>query len=328
MKSEAKFTKTQRCGVTFLDTLAAFFITALIVSLLLPAIQAARESSRRLTCLNNIRNLGIASIASESATRFLPGPRFNAHPNSNQYLSDTGFFVSLLPYVEQNSLFASFDHNTTSTSIHNRQALLSSPGVLKCPSTRESMRLSSIAEYFSGPSSVNESIACDYVGNSGCIVNGKPRFGAVKISIGNQVRHHRLQNIVDGTSNTLLLWESRGDFIFSSDGSIGNADEKGLTRFQYILDHNPANNLQSDTLASYKSYILSWTGFRLGTIFQSESAFLNQSNYIGQPCTSHSSLLPCGFVDGSSRIIDLHIDRVVLASLASIDGGEHSVPEQ
>ncbi len=176
-------------GITLVDLLVAIGIMSLLLALAIPAVQQAREAARRVQCLNNLRNLGLASQSLESATRHLPGPTMNAHPSSGQYRSDNGLFVTMLPYLEQTPLYTQFDLSVPTNSPKNRQLLLSRPSVLKCPSTQDSMSLLSISGLFSGPSIDGlNGVACDYVGNDGCFIDLKPYFGTVRLRVGELVK--------------------------------------------------------------------------------------------------------------------------------------------
>jgi len=316
-------------GFTLVDLLLAVAIISLLMALALPAIQQAREAARRVQCLNNLRNLGLASMSLESGTRHLPGPTMNAHPASGKYRADSGLFVTMLPYLEEVSLYSQFDLSGPTSALKNRQVLLSRPSVLKCPSTQDSMLLDSIAGYFSGPpiDGLN-GVACDYVGNDGCFIDHKPRFGTVRLRVGELVREYRIRDVRDGTSQTLLFWESRGDKLYSSRRESGSADELGLRSFEYMIDQQPQNSLRSTTLASFKSYIIAWTGFRVGAVQEQGGEVVNVSNLVGQPFSSHPGVVPCCFTDGSVTALSEAIDANAMLSLATSQNGDDAAIER
>jgi prepilin-type N-terminal cleavage/methylation domain-containing protein/prepilin-type processing-associated H-X9-DG protein len=86
-------------GFTLVELLVVIAIIGILVALLLPAVQAAREAARRATCLNHIKNVGLAALEYESAKKELPyGRKFDWW--------DTYTWTELiLPYVEQQAVY-------------------------------------------------------------------------------------------------------------------------------------------------------------------------------------------------------------------------------
>jgi prepilin-type N-terminal cleavage/methylation domain-containing protein len=73
----------KRVGFTLVELLVVIAIIGVLVALLLPAIQAARESARRATCINQMKQLGLALLNYESARKHLPGGQL--FTNSSKY---------------------------------------------------------------------------------------------------------------------------------------------------------------------------------------------------------------------------------------------------
>jgi|LakMenEpi03Aug12_release.lakeMendotaPanAssembly.Ray.scaffolds.fasta_scaffold115698_1 type II secretory pathway pseudopilin PulG len=311
-------------GFTLVEVLVCFGIISLLIALILPAVQAARESARRIQCLNNLRNLAIGAQSFEAAHRHLPGPVLNAHPSSGMYHSDMGLFVGMLPFVEQQSLYSQFDTNVPSNSIPNKRLIAQLPPILKCPSSGESEMMHDMAGYFSGPAVAGlDAPSCDYVGNHGVFFDNQTDAGpgSIRVRIGTIVKEHRIREIVDGTSNTLIFWESMGDSLYRGIFKT-NADLNSPDSFRYMVIGSQRFNMHSNTKASYKSYMFAWSGFRCGAIDSSAVRLINFSNDIGQPYSSHISVLPIARIDGSTDSLSQEIDPTVLIGLATSSGAE------
>ena len=105
--------RTRRRGFTLVELLVVIAIIGILVALLLPAVQAAREAARRNACVNNLKQLALAVMNYESGRNVLPpgylgstnfnSPQFNTPANQG-----IGVLVYLLPYVEEQALFDRF----------------------------------------------------------------------------------------------------------------------------------------------------------------------------------------------------------------------------
>src|SRR6478735_5739484 len=100
-------TRDSRKGFTLVELLVVIAIIGILVALLLPAIQAAREASRRGSCSNNMRQIGVALHDFELAHKRLPpGAVWSNGPKT---FSRGPTLVYLLPYIEELALFNAFD---------------------------------------------------------------------------------------------------------------------------------------------------------------------------------------------------------------------------
>ena len=101
-----------RYAFTLIELLVVIAIIGVLVALLLPALQAARESARRTSCTNNLRQLGISLVNYDSNRRRLPIGSIT-RPDTKVLISTDGVFrnafTQLLPYFEETNLAASYD---------------------------------------------------------------------------------------------------------------------------------------------------------------------------------------------------------------------------
>src|SRR5688572_25865626 len=96
-----KIERSASKGFTLVELLVVIAIIGVLVALLLPAVQAAREAARRMKCQSNMKNIGLACLNYESANRTYPPGARPANQATNNGLS---FNVLILPYVEQGAI--------------------------------------------------------------------------------------------------------------------------------------------------------------------------------------------------------------------------------
>jgi prepilin-type N-terminal cleavage/methylation domain-containing protein/prepilin-type processing-associated H-X9-DG protein len=108
--------RNSRHGFTLIELLVVIAIIAVLIALLLPAVQAAREAARRIQCTNNLKQLGLSLANYESSNGSFPiGVVYGTNvapctnPGFGNNCQNTSWFVLVLPYMEQGSLYNSFN---------------------------------------------------------------------------------------------------------------------------------------------------------------------------------------------------------------------------
>ena len=130
-----------RSGFTLVELLVVIAIIGILVALLLPAVQAAREASRRTQCTNTLRQIALAAHNYHGAVRSFPpaiimGWRFTLPSPRTRGIS---LFVHLLPYLERGSLYDRWDFDDPDTVFVGGLESLAAQGPnLLCPSEPES----------------------------------------------------------------------------------------------------------------------------------------------------------------------------------------------
>ena len=124
-----------RAGFTLVELLVVIAIIGILVALLLPAIQAARESARRTSCSNKLRQLGLALHNYHDSVGSFPVSNFFGRSNKPKLAVFWGELPQLLPYLEETTLHDFVDFTKTPNDPRNLAAIKTPLAVLTCPSS-------------------------------------------------------------------------------------------------------------------------------------------------------------------------------------------------
>jgi prepilin-type N-terminal cleavage/methylation domain-containing protein/prepilin-type processing-associated H-X9-DG protein len=187
---------TKRTAFTLIELLVVIAIIAILIGLLLPAVQKVRESASRLRCSNNLKQLGLAMHNYEGTNGAFPAGR-NAWPLVVSAPS------RLLAYVEQDNLQKLVNYDAPLTDPQNVLASKTRVGLFVCPSDPRSGQVPGMSDF-----------GTNYVANNGTGVTfdaGGNITGYLKIPDGNGAFAQnpvRIADITDGLSNTAAFSES------------------------------------------------------------------------------------------------------------------------
>src|SRR4051812_4728508 len=130
-KQERERKSRPRPGFTLIELLVAIAIIAVLIGLLLPAVQAAREAARRAQCVNNVKQIGLALHNYLDVHGRFPLGSIQVTTPSGAYRQP--FLSALLPFLEQRNLYDSFNYNLSFQVDENVTTRSSRVNVFNCP---------------------------------------------------------------------------------------------------------------------------------------------------------------------------------------------------
>jgi prepilin-type N-terminal cleavage/methylation domain-containing protein len=210
---------TKRCqGFTLVELLVVIAIIGILVALLLPAIQAAREAARRSQCSNNLKQIGLAMHKYHDTFNCLPPG--SVERNSSNALDKhlTNWGVAILPFLEQESLFETYNneqHNTHADNVPVLQTIL--PPMI-CPSDVMTDKVRTVTQLggvkaapasYKGVAGIRLAASAffDYPPNAGTASANSHKAGPLHVTGINGLGCEDFAAILDGTSSTLLVGE-------------------------------------------------------------------------------------------------------------------------
>ena len=313
-------TRRSRSGFTLVELLVVIAIIGILVGLLLPAVQAAREAARRMSCSNNLKQIGLALHVYNDAHRKFPPGYLGIPPNGQCDAINSlparaqgwGWGTFILPQLEQGSLYNSLNPGpkqivcgiptgaAASPNVGNATLQKTKISAYVCPSAPDA-DLNFTRQPATGvPGTQAKS---NYVGVSGLDFSGvhvatgrKGMFGDGLIYIAS------MKDVSDGTSNTLIIGE----------------------KYRRDVD----TNLQTFSPGEYTGGI--WLGvapdtFPAGTVMQlglPPSSFAINGASINAIASKHTGGAQFALTDGSVRFISQNADQKTIADMGTNNDGE------
>jgi prepilin-type N-terminal cleavage/methylation domain-containing protein/prepilin-type processing-associated H-X9-DG protein len=219
-------------GFTLIELLVVIAIIAVLIGLLLPAVQKVREAANRIACTNNMKQIGLGMLNYENTKGGLPPSRTDGTVSTAPwYPHQHCWTAGLLPFIEQTNDFNLYNYNADWNSPVNYTAIRTQLKLFLCPSTPGEVRIdtSITAEPAAGDYQAVNAIK-DFVGLN-CFnllhITGKtdPRLvGAMTYNVNTP-----LLSIADGLSNTILVGEDAGrPFLYGAGGKLINSNASSV----------------------------------------------------------------------------------------------------
>ncbi|MBN2296652.1 MAG: DUF1559 domain-containing protein [Pirellulales bacterium] len=330
-------------GFTLVELLVVIAIIGVLISLLLPAVQSAREAARRLQCTNNLKQLGLAARLYESAHGVLPASGIVARGedvaqtgqvNEKKFFQRSGkmfsWLVLVLPQFDQQALHDQFDFDVDI--FHQKgEPFAAHISTLTCPSDSAAGQFFVHDEYTAGQRFAKGNYAA-YV--SPYHVELQNRFPGAIIQYGQE-----LANITDGASSTVMLAEirarrhqkdQRGAWALPWNGSsllaLDMHSKKTTGGGPYVIDQmsftftmtpnkqGPYNDMLYDCpdVAGAQMDRMPCAFYKENTMFEWLSA---------APRSMHPGGVNMAYVDGHVAFISDDINEITMAYLISINDG-------
>jgi prepilin-type processing-associated H-X9-DG protein len=315
-----------------IELLVVIAIIAVLIALLLPAVQAAREASRRMACANNLKQLGIAMHNYHDAIGTFPIGRMgiNRPPGDPGYVTTgdlTGlanrrtWAYSILPYLEQNAVFQSMNFSLPFNDVRQQTVLYTTIPGFSCPSDGNAGHI-------------------DQYNTDGSVASDARHYASYMVNFGNS--HYRqaqydpfsgplppqvsflgapfaldssfgVQSITDGTTNTLLMsevicpqgrginYDHRGD-VFNDDGCCAQFET-------YTPPNSPIPDQETSTSYCIYPYL-------------NNPPCIANNRQFNAARSYHPGGVNAIMVDGSVRFAKNSVKYITWRALGSSRGGE------
>lgn len=301
-----------RSGFTLVELLVVIAIIGILVGLLLPAVQSAREAARRMQCMNNLKQFGLAMHNFESTHKAFPESRPRDLAGNRM-----SWCIVVLDFIEQGNVANIYDKEIRWNSGSNAIAGQTPLEVFICPSTAAgNNRLpaggtgSDVDGLIMGPS---DYIVMHRLRNRFYTANGiiNPLGTADHEGVLVQNRRTRIADITDGTSNTLLIMEDAGRpnwYILGRNQGTALPRPEG---FGWTDPDGGAGSMDGTDRLTGAINGGSGTG----------TCVMNCNND-SEPYSFHPAGMNVGLADGSVRFLAETIDAATFAALVTRSGGE------
>jgi len=292
-----------RRAFTLVELLVVIAIIGVLVALLLPAVQAAREAARRMQCKNNLKQLALASQNFHATFDHFPSTR----------TGPTVYWgAQLLPYVEQNPLADIYRYDVNYNAIENAEAAKYPLSFHVCPTAPDNPRVDVNVPAATGrPYAISDYTAISSVqsnlwtGANPVLSTPQPANTAGVFSGSTPTR---ISDITDGTSNTLLFVECAGrPDLWRAGKKVPNPNNQSTLRV--ALGGWAATNLSA------------MRGYTVDGVSHPGPCMINCSNNFAVN-SFHSGIANVALADGSSRSLNAKADINVLVALMTMAGGE------
>jgi prepilin-type N-terminal cleavage/methylation domain-containing protein len=245
MRLQLQSPRPGRSAFTLIELLVVIAIIGMLIALLLPAVQAAREAGRRTVCRSNMRQIGLALHAYHDTFHRLPaGWKGYSGPNvpDPEGAPGWGWATAILPFAEQTALDVQIDPNVSLLDPRHDTVRRTRLDLFLCPSDlNNNLWFDLDAE---GGGVLTTLARSNYVGAFGTLeLDTCEGMGPGQQCRGDGVFFHNSMvtfgEVTDGLSNTFFVGERSSKFGFSTWVGVAAGGEEAFARILGIADHPP-----------------------------------------------------------------------------------------
>jgi prepilin-type N-terminal cleavage/methylation domain-containing protein len=321
----------RRLAFTLIELLVVIAIIAVLIGLLLPAVQKVREAAARMACQNNLKQIGLGLHNYHDANGALPPGHERRGGTISAPIYYANWCIRLLPYVEQSALYSQYNLNLPNDDPANAAVRLTPLSVYTCPSDINGKTIMTPGSFASGRPTGIQYMSSTYRGVAGsinpnapapCATCSPPAWGGYPDELQSLIRtppglatrgvlhgtddwnglsRETLTAISDGTSNTLLAGEratatttNRGTF-WANSFNLYSLSVASATSASLLPDYNACVTALAGADAWPCKY--GWGSFHTGV-----------NNF--------------ALCDGSVRSISVNINMTAFQALCTMSGGE------
>ncbi|MDG3004853.1 DUF1559 family PulG-like putative transporter [Paludisphaera mucosa] len=287
----------RRRAFTLIELLVVIAIIAVLIALLLPAVQSAREAARRIQCVNNLKQLGLAMHNYHDVNNCLPGVNL---------VGAAGPYTAALPFFEQANLFNAYNSVLPWNAVANTTVSGTPIAAYICPSNPDGAQKP--ASGFATADYVPLRNAMDWEHSKAMFEWGTCGTFA---------------STTDGLSNTIMQYESAG----RANWYVYRAKNPTTPPWDYFgsapwgTDIEPWAGISAGWMTPVV-VTLDTAGGPPKIVWFAGSSVINVSNWYGAPFAFHAGGINAGMGDGSVRFVKEQTPVEVLSGLTSRDGGE------
>jgi prepilin-type N-terminal cleavage/methylation domain-containing protein len=337
--------KFLKSGFTLVELLVVIAIIGVLVALLLPAVQAAREAARRSQCLNNFKQLALAHQMHHDAFRYLPVD-INRQPTQQRHRSQ--LYLQLLPFMEGSALRAAYNFSAGPLDDSNLPLLARPEPMMACPSDESQLHLvggkdkggdrkssygfnygygtySQLANnvarrgpFYANPGVAGPGLSADHALAEFWRFGSPTSANKDKDNSGQQIN---FRQVTDGLSNSYLQLEMRQ---VPSEESTNNDRRSRVWMFtsgSYQITTRMAPNSSSPDVT-----VCTVDNSHLAPCLRKQGA-ANEGQFVLASRSAHPGGVNASRCDGSAEFVSNDVDLVVWRSQSTIAGDDPPLSE-